>query len=81
MEPLAVLEVDVMRNEALLRSDTPAERADKLFYYECLLSGTGPATLRRHQNTRLPGSWREQVAFALTHEALAKVAADLADGE
>jgi hypothetical protein len=79
LEPLAVLEVDVLRNEALLRSHPQTRRADKLCYYECLMNGTGQASLRRHQNTQQLGSRRRQVAFALTHEALAKFAANLAD--
>lgn len=79
LEPLMVLEVDLGRNEALLRSDAPAQRADKLFYYECHLQGIGTVTLRRYQGSQQPGARREQVAFAITHEALAKLAADLTD--
>src|SRR5690242_13489360 len=37
LEPLKVLEVDVERNEALLRSNQPSRRSDDLFYYEILL--------------------------------------------
>ena len=77
MEPIKVVEVDVLRNEALLRSDEPASRAEKLFYYEVVLKGTHEATARRYQIGCSPGQPREQVAFALTHEALAKPAADL----
>lgn len=77
LEPLKVVEVDLLRNEALLRSDTPTRRADKLFYYEVHLRGTAEAVLRRYQGFRPPAGPRQQVAFALTHEVLAKVAADL----
>jgi hypothetical protein len=73
VEPLAVLEIDAGRNEALLRSDTPAERGDSLFYYELLLRGAGEAVLRRYRADRQPGQRREQVAFALTHEAIANL--------
>jgi hypothetical protein len=77
LEPLKVVEVDVGRDEALLRSDTPAQCGDKRFYYEVHLRGTGQAVVRRYQGTHQPGARREQVAFALTHEALAKLAGDL----
>jgi len=76
LEPLRVVEVDSERNEALLRSDNPVQKSDKLFYYEVLLKSTTQATIRRFQANH-DGSKRTQVAFALTHEALAKFAADL----
>jgi hypothetical protein len=76
LEPLKVVEVDAERNEALLRSQDPAQRGEKLFYYEVLLKGTSTAAVRRYQ--ALPGNGkREQVTFALTNEALAKLVADL----
>ena len=81
LEPLKVVEVDLARNEALLRSDTPTERADKRFYYEVLVRGTAEAVLRRYQGSAQPGVRREQVAYALTHEAIAKLAADLTADE
>src|SRR5437588_11355779 len=37
LEPLKVVEVDVTRREALLRSDEPAQRGPGLFYYDVLL--------------------------------------------
>jgi hypothetical protein len=77
LEPLKVVEVDVQRQEALLRSDEPAHRGEKLLYYEVLLSGAIQAAVRRYQAAQGNGK-REQVAFALTNEALAKLAADLA---
>lgn len=76
LEPLRVLEVDAARGEALLRSDEPTWRKEKLAYYEILLKGTQEAAVRRYQADEAGGK-REQVAFALTHEALAKLAADL----
>ena len=76
LEPLKVHEIDAERNEALLRSAAPLQRGDNLFYYEVLLHGTAAATVRRYQASH-SGSRREQVAFALTHEALAKIATDL----
>ena len=77
LEPLKLLEVDDLRGQALLRSESPAQRSDDLYYYEVLLHKTGAATLRRFHNTKTPGK-REQVSFVLTREALGKVVGDLA---
>jgi hypothetical protein len=77
LEPLKVVEVDDLRNEALLRSREAARRGDDLFYYELLLKGTSEALLRRYRAAALPNSRREQVAFPLTHEAVAKLVGDL----
>jgi hypothetical protein len=78
MEPLKVVEVDVVRNEALLRSAEPRRRGDKSLYYEILLRGSASAVVCRYQGSHASGSRREQIAFVLTHEALAKLADDLA---
>ncbi len=75
MEPLRLIEVDAGRDAALLRSAAPLKRGDELSYYEVLLTGRG-AGVRRYQSSTTGGA-RQQVAFALTHEALAKLAADL----
>ncbi len=77
MEPLKMLEVDNARNEALLRSEAPANKDDRVAYYEVRLLGVGRAEVRRFSATRT-ASGREQVAFALTHEVLAKLAGDIA---
>lgn len=76
LETLKVVEVDVQRREALLRSDEPVQRNGALCYYEVLLKDNHEAVLRRYR------AWhgdkrREQVLFPLTHEALAKVVAGL----
>lgn len=76
LEPLKVHEIDAERNEGLLRSASPSQRGDLLFYYEVLLRGTTEAVVRRYQAPHAGGK-REQVAFAVTHEALAKLAAAL----
>ncbi|MCC6419386.1 MAG: hypothetical protein IT429_14215 [Gemmataceae bacterium] len=78
LEPLAVHEVDSGRNEALLRSTGPSRRSDQLFYYEVLLRGTTAAVVRRYQASPQSIERRQQVAFALTHEALAQFVANLA---
>jgi hypothetical protein len=78
LEPLKVIEIDDQRNEALLRSDEPASKGDRLAYYELLLQGTTGASLRRYEGFRDPGQRREQVPFIVTHEALARIVADIA---
>jgi hypothetical protein len=78
MEPLELIEIDAERNEGLVRSAGPSKRGEDLFYYEVLLRGTTQAVVRRYQASHTPGSKREQVAFAVTHEALARLASDLA---
>ena len=75
MEPLRLIEVDVQGDTALLRSAAPQKRGDDLFYYEVLLRSAG-AGVRRYQSSTQSGA-RQQVAFPLTHEALAKLGADL----
>jgi hypothetical protein len=77
MEPLHLLEVDAVRGAAVLRSNKPAQKSEDLFYYEVLLDQTGSANVRRYQASYGNGK-RKQVAFVLTREAVAKLAADLA---
>jgi hypothetical protein len=81
LEPLKLIEVDATRSEALLRSDRPTARGDAVQYYELLLSGEHAATLRRYQAPKAGPGKREAVPFALTHEAIAKLAADLTAAE
>jgi|SRR5262245_49184951 len=76
MEPLKVLEVDEVRGEAVLRSDSPAKKGERVMYYEVRLHGLTLAIARRFAATRT-ASGREQIPFALTHEALAKLADDI----
>jgi len=80
LEPLKVVEVDNLRGQALLRSESPAQRECDLHYYEVLLQNSGAAILRRFHATKSPGP-RAQVPFAMTREALAKLVADLACSE
>jgi hypothetical protein len=77
LEPLKLLEVDDARGEALLRSDSPAKKGEQVAYYEVKLFGTDRASVRRYVASRTE-SGREQTAFALTHEVLAKLAGDIA---
>ena len=76
LESLKVVEVDAGRDEAILRSDGPAVRGEDRHYYEIHLNGTRAASVRRYKGT-MTGGKREQVAFALTNEALAKLVVDL----
>jgi hypothetical protein len=78
LETLKVVEVDAERDEAILRSDAPSAKGDDRFYYEVHLKGTGSAAVRRYHGSLAGNGKREQIAFALTHEALARLAADLA---
>lgn len=78
MEDLRVLEVDDLRQEAILRSDGPTAKGDDRLYYEVHLGGLTHTTVRRYKGSRAAGTRREQVAFALTHEVLAKLVEDVA---
>jgi hypothetical protein len=77
LEPLRLLEVDAPKGTALLRSGAPKQTGDNLFYYEVRLGADGSANTRRYEAERA-GTKRKQIAFTLTHEALAKLADDLA---
>jgi len=76
-EPLKVVEVDDTRGQALLRSQEPARRGGQLFYFEVILSGVRAAELRRYRAAFNGEARREQIAFVLTHETLARLSADL----
>lgn len=76
LEQLRLLEIDPDRQVALLRSRGPSRRGEDLFYYELTLAGSGEGQLRRFRGRR-DGSKRQQIAFALTHEALARLLHDL----
>ena len=77
LEPLKLIEVDAVRNEALLRSDAPMRRGGDLFYYEVKLQPHNTIALRRYRAAQEPGSKREQVPFTLTHDAIGKLVDDL----
>jgi hypothetical protein len=78
LEDLKLIEVDDPRQEAVLRSDDPTVKGDVAAYYEVRLHGLTKAVVRRYQANRAAGTRREQVAFPLTHEVLAKLAGDIA---
>jgi hypothetical protein len=76
LETLKLHEVDETRQEAVLRSEVPARKGDDLSYYEIRLSGLTTAVVRRYAASKI-ASGRNQIAFALTHETIAKLAGDI----
>lgn len=76
LEPLKVLEVDTTQDEAVLRSNSPSVAGDAVKYYEVRLHGTDRATVRRYEASKTQ-SGRTQTPYAVTHEALAKLAGDI----
>ena len=78
LERLKVHEVDTHHDTAVLRSDGPTVKGGVAGYYEVVLTGTDRASVSRYQADRAAGTPREQVPFALTHDAIAKLADDLA---
>jgi hypothetical protein len=81
LESLKVVEIDASRGEALLRSESPANAGEQVAYYEVMLNSAGSASLRRFVAPRTGPGKRDQTAFALTHEAIAKLAFDLTDAQ
>ena len=79
LEPLRLLEVDHALGKALLRSERPAERDGKTFYYEVLLERTTrtAVSLRRYAGDRQQGEQRQAVPFVLTHDAIVKLVTDI----
>jgi hypothetical protein len=76
LEPLRLVEVDDVQNVALLRSEQPGQVGEDRFYYEVRLTNDGGSVVRRFQVPRAGQPHRQQVAFALTHDALAKLVRD-----
>jgi hypothetical protein len=77
LEPLRLLEVDTENVTALLRSQSPSQRGDNLFYYELTLNAQGRAHVARFQASTRPEIRRQQIPYALTHESLAKLVSDI----
>jgi hypothetical protein len=78
LERLKVYEVDTAHDTAVLRSDVPTVKGTVAGYYEVVLQGTDRASVSRYQADRTAGTPREQVPFTLTHDAIAKLADDIA---
>jgi hypothetical protein len=62
---------------ALLRSEHPGQLGEDRFYYEALLHSDGSSEIRRYRTPQADQPRRQQVAFTLTHEALAKLVRDM----
>ena len=77
METLRLVEVDAPANAALLRSEQPGQLGEDRFYYEVLVHGDGGSVVRRYRTPQAGQPRRQQVAFTLTHETLAKLVRDL----
>jgi hypothetical protein len=77
LEPLRLLEIDAERKTAVLRSQSPTQRGENYLYYEVLLHGTGTAQVLRYQAPQKAEGRRQQIAFTLTHETLAKLVSDI----
>jgi hypothetical protein len=77
MEPLQVVEVDTLKNEAILRSEAPTVRNEKRAHFELKLEGGRKASLRRYQAAIDPTAKRQPTTFVLTHEVIAKLAEEL----
>jgi hypothetical protein len=77
LEPLQVIEVDLLKNEAILRSDEPTVKNQKRAHYELKLEGGVKATLRRYQAAVDPSAKRQSSTFVLTHEVLGNLIDDL----
>jgi hypothetical protein len=77
MEPLEVIEIDSLKNQAILRSESPTVRNEKRAHFELKLEGGRKATLRRYQAAIDPTAKRQSTTFVLTHEVIAKLAEDL----
>jgi hypothetical protein len=80
LEPILFVELDETRCEALLRSESPTKRGPALAYYDIVMTAGQKITVRRFSNNPDKSRRREQMAFALTHEAIAKLVDDLIGG-
>lgn len=77
LEALKVIEVDPQRGEAIVRTAEPTKQKDAVRYYEVLVKGTTSLVLRRFRGFVDEAKKREQLAYPLTHEAVAAVVSNL----
>jgi hypothetical protein len=77
LEPLAVIEIDKERRQALLRSAAPANKPEGPQFYEMLLDSAQSGQLRRWQGSTTQASKRSQIPFGVTFEALTKLILDM----
>jgi hypothetical protein len=76
-DALAVVEVDALRREALLRSEKPFARDDAVLYFEAHLYGTSAVSVGRFRAQTQTSAKREQVPYVLSHEMLATLVESL----
>ena len=77
LEPLRLVEVDAPRKLALCAASNRDSSATSVSITKCCSTATAAATVRRYQTPHAGEPRRQQVAFTLTHEALAKLVRDL----
>lgn len=74
--PMRLLEADESLGVVLVRS-TPTLKNGQVSYFESRFDTRGEASFCRYTAVHDPATRREQVAFALAHEALGKLVAAL----
>lgn len=77
LEPIGVVESDDEHCVVQMRSNPPQEGEGETSYYELLLRTGGTINLCRYQKIR--GKARQLVPATVTHEVLARLAADFVD--
>lgn len=77
LEPLRLIEVDRVGQVALLRSEGPPTNDEHVQYYEVRFQGRNQVCMERYRAKKNPPAGREPIAFALTHEVIAKLVEDL----
>lgn len=80
LEALRLIELDRPVGKALLRSESPAKREGKAYYYELLLERSAGSRAVLHRYAGHFGAPRDSVPFVLTHDALVKLAGDIVGG-
>jgi hypothetical protein len=75
LEPIAIIEIDAEGITVQLRSSPPSQENGVTTYYELALNQDG-LTLRRYQSQ--PGQPRQAIPAHFTHEALRRLAKDVA---
>ncbi|MSR52675.1 MAG: hypothetical protein EXS09_05230 [Gemmataceae bacterium] len=77
MEPLRLVEVDRVHQVAMLRSEGPPSNGDFVQYYEVRFHGRNLIRVERIKASKNHPASRGAIAFALTHEVIAKLVEDL----
>jgi hypothetical protein len=80
LEDLRLIEVDPQGPTSMLRSDSPMKRSETVAYYEAIARGIGQVALRRYKTEPKTTNKREQMAFTMTHEAIARLVEEWTKG-